>query len=62
MDSSNFDNHSKAPAFKRFKLLLYKYYLKFSKICKNNGHLNQFLVLVYDVVPNESQKSIKKQK
>ena len=43
MDSSSFDNHSKASAFKKFRHLLYKYFPRFSKICKGSVHLNQFL-------------------
>ena len=29
-----------------------KYYPRLSKICKNNPHLNQFFVLLYDYVPS----------
>ena len=43
MNSSSFDNHSKTLAFKKPKCLLYKYYPRLSKICKNSAHLNQFL-------------------
>ena len=55
MNFSHFDNHSKTLTFKKFKCLLYKYHPRFSKICKNNVHLNQFLVLLYDFVPNSKQ-------
>ena len=36
MDLLNIDNHSKTLAFKKFKHVLYKYYLKFIKAYKNN--------------------------
>ena len=51
MNLSNSDNHSKILGFKKIKHLLYKYYPRFSKICKNRSHLNQFLVLLYDCMP-----------
>ena len=38
----------KTLTFKKFNRLLYKYYPRFSKICKISAHLNQFLVLLYD--------------
>ena len=52
MNLSNSDNHSKTSAFKKFKRLLYKYYPRFSKICKNSEHLHQFSILLYNCVPN----------
>ena len=55
MDSSIFDNHSKAKAFKKFKHPLYKYYPRFSKICKDSEHFHQFLILLYNCLSNLSQ-------
>ena len=52
MNSWSFANHSKTSALKKFKRLLYKSYPRFSTICKNSMHLNQFLVLLYNIVPN----------
>ena len=52
MNSSSFANYSKTSSLKKFKRLLYKYYPRFSTICKNSMHLNQFLVLLYNIVPN----------
>ena len=52
MNSPNFDNHSENSSFKTFKHFLHKYCPRFSKICKNSMHLNQFLVLLYDCLPN----------
>ena len=51
MNLSNFDNHLKTSAFKKFKRILHKYYLRFSRISQNSAHLNQFLVLLNDCVP-----------
>ena len=55
MDSLNFDNRPKTLVFKKFKCLLYKYYTKFVKTFKkdpNKFDIRQFLVLLYDCVPN----------
>ena len=52
MNLSNSNNHSKTSAFKKFKRLLYKSCRSFSKMCKNNTHLNQFLVLLFDYLSN----------
>ena len=52
MDSPNYNYHSKASAFKKFKHLLYKYCPRFLKICKSSEHLHQFLVLLYNCVSN----------
>ena len=38
MNWSNFDNHSKTPAFKKFKRLLYKYYPKFVKSLQSQSN------------------------
>ena len=51
MNFSNIDKHSKALAFNKFNSLLYKYYLRFSRISRIGEHLNQFFVLLYDCVP-----------
>ena len=62
MDLSNFENHSKTSDFKKLKHLLYKYYPKLVKTHKNESNLssyivdiNQFLVVLYDCVPNLKQ-------
>ena len=59
MNSSNFKNHSKTTAFKTFEHLLRKLYPKFVKVCSDQSNfllnkldINQFLVLLYDSVPN----------
>ena len=55
MDLSNIDNNSKALSFKKFKHLLYRYHPKFVKAFKkhpNKFDMKQFLVLLYDFVPN----------
>ena len=49
MNSSDFGKHSKSkhpksPSFRKFKPLWYEYYPRFSNICRNSAHLNQFLV------------------
>ena len=55
MDSSIFDNHSKAKVFKKFEHPLYKYYPRFSKIYKGSEHFHQFLILLYNCLSNLSQ-------
>ena len=55
INSPNFDNHSKILAFKKSKRLLHKYCLRFAKICKNSAHLNHFLLILHDCIPNLSQ-------
>ena len=51
MDSSNIDNNNlKALAFNKFKYVLYKYCVRFSKISKFSEYLNQFLLLLHDCV------------
>ena len=55
MDSLNIGNHSKTLAFKKFEHLLYKCYPKFVKTLKkhpNKFDIRQFLVFLYDCVPN----------
>ena len=55
MDLLNIDNHSKTLAFRKFKHLLYRYHPKFVKAFKkhpNKFDIKQFLVLLYDFVPN----------
>ena len=52
MNSSNVSSHSKTSTFKKVNRLLYKCHPRFSKICKNNAYLNQFLVALYDCDPN----------
>ena len=55
MDLLNIDNHLKTLAFKKFKHPLYKYYPKFVKTFKkhpNKFDIRQFLVPLYDYVPN----------
>ena len=55
MDSLNINNCSKALVFKTFKCLLYKYYPKFVKNFSKHPYkfdIGQFLVLLYDCVPN----------
>ena len=52
MNLSNLDNYSKTSAFKNFKRLSYEYYPRFSKICNNKVHLNQFLVYLYGRMTN----------
>ena len=55
MDSLNIDNHSKTLAFKKFKHPLYKCYPKFVKTLKrhpNKFDIREFLVFLYDCVPN----------
>ena len=55
MDSLNIDQHSKALAFKKFKLLLYKYYPKFVKTFKkhpNKFDIRQLLLLLRDIFQN----------
>ena len=55
MDSFNIDNRLKALALKRYKYLIYKYCPKFVKTFKkhpNKFDIRQFLVLLYNCVPN----------
>ena len=52
MNSSNSDSHSGTSASKKLKNRLYKYYPRFSKVYKQDVHLNQFLVLSYDYLSN----------
>ena len=55
MDSLNIDNRGKALTIKNFKCLLDKYYPKFVKRFKkhpNKFDIRQFLLLLYDCVPN----------
>ena len=55
MDLLKIDNCSKTLAFKKFKHLIYKYYPKFVKTFKrhlNKFDMRQFVVLLYDCVPN----------
>ena len=55
MDSLNIDNYSKTLAFKKVKHLLYKCYpklVKTFKIHRNKFNIRQFLLLLYDYVPN----------
>ena len=55
IDSLNIDNCSKTLAFKKFKRFPYKYYATFVKALKkhpNKLNIRQFLVLLYDCVPN----------
>ena len=54
MDSSNIDNQSKESAFNKFKRLLCKYYLKFSKTGRVGEDLNQFLTHLSDCMPKLS--------
>ena len=55
MHSSSIDNQSKVSGFRKFKRLLCKHYPRFSKISTTGKHLNQFLMLLYNCVPNLSQ-------
>ena len=55
MDSLNIDDHSETLVFKNFKHLLCKYYPKFVLTFKkhlNKFDIRQFLVLLYDCIPN----------
>ena len=55
MDLLNIDNHLKTLAFKKIKRILYEHYPKFANAYKkqpNRLDLWQFLVLLYDCVPN----------
>ena len=55
MDSLNIDDQSKTLVFKKVKRVLHKYYPKFVKIFKkhpNKFDIREFLVLLYDCVPN----------
>ena len=55
MDSLNIDNRPKTLAFKTLKRLLYKYYPTFVKGDKKQSKgldIKQFLVLLYDCIPN----------
>ena len=55
MNSSDVDTHSKASAFNKFKHLLYKNHLRFSKVIRIGEHLHSFLVLSYDSLSSLSQ-------
>ena len=51
----NIDNCSKTVVFKTSKCLLYKHYHKYFQTFKNHPNkfdVSQFLVLLYDYVPN----------
>lgn len=50
MDSVNTNNQSKSSAFNKFKRLLHKYYLTFSKIDRVAKDLHEFIILLYDVM------------
>ena len=55
MDSWNIFNYSKSLTFKKCKHLLCKYYPQFFKAYKkqpNRLETRQFLVLLYDCIPN----------
>ena len=57
MNSSNFGNHSKTSAFKKFKQFFFfvKTYKNKPNSSSNRFCIKQFLILLYDCAPNLKQ-------